>query len=126
MLFRRKTFGALNSWLKEARENSPRNVMFVVVGTHLDQVEENPKLREVEREEAEKWMVQEGISLFFETSAKSSANVAEAFKETASQLFVNYIKSKQSSASILSKMMEEINLLQAKPALESAKQSNCC
>lgn len=49
--------------------------MFVLVGTHLDQVEENPEMREVQKEEAEKWMIQENISLFFETSAKSNSNV---------------------------------------------------
>ena len=71
-------------------------------------------------------MVQEGVNLFFETSAKSNANVAEAFRETASQLFVNHIKSRKSSASLLDQVMSEINLLQARSSLESAKQNNCC
>ena len=83
-------------------------------------------MREVEKEETEKWMVQEGVSLFFETSAKSNANVAEAFRETASQLFVEHIKTRKSSASLLDKMMEEINLLQRKSGVESVKENNCC
>ena len=44
-ILKKTTFEALGSWLKEARENSPKNVMYVLVGTHLDCAEADPSLR---------------------------------------------------------------------------------
>lgn len=33
------SFLSLNTWLSEAHENAPQNVMIVLIGTHLDEAE---------------------------------------------------------------------------------------
>ena len=92
VLCRRDSFDSLKSWLEEARENSLKNTLYVLVGTHLDMEEKYDIAicsREVSRKEAEEWMQQEEIAFYFETSSKSDVNVSKAFDEVAKQLFIN-------------------------------------
>jgi hypothetical protein len=53
----------------------------------------------VTKEEAEKWMIQEGIALFFETSAKTAQNVCQAFDEIGKQLFMNKLEKRRETFS---------------------------
>ncbi|MBS1890014.1 MAG: hypothetical protein JST59_01870 [Actinobacteria bacterium] len=69
----------------------------MLVGTHLDCAEADPSQREVSREDAENWLKNENLDLFFETSSKNNINVAKAFEETGNQLFLNYIKTRANS-----------------------------
>ena len=71
----RKSFEALNMWLKEAAKfaGSTSGIVFVVCGNKSD------KKRVVPEAEGRQWADQHGFR-FFETSAKSGENVGEMFE----------------------------------------------
>mmetsp|Transcript_23833 Transcript_23833/g.33586 ORF Transcript_23833/g.33586 Transcript_23833/m.33586 type:complete len:216 (-) Transcript_23833:281-928(-) len=79
---RRETFQHVETWLKEARQSANPATVIMLVGNKAD-LEHR---RQVSYEEAEQFAKDEGL-LFFETSAKTAANVEETFFHTASQIY---------------------------------------
>lgn len=75
---RRDTFNHLTSWLEDARQHSSSNMVIMLIGNKNDL----ESLREVKREEGEAFAREHGL-IFMETSAKTAANVEEAFIDTA-------------------------------------------
>ena len=68
------SFQNLNSWLIEIEKNASKNVYKILVGNKCDLESD----RKVTREQAQEFANQYGMK-FFETSAKNSVNVSEAF-----------------------------------------------
>ena len=69
-----ESFRYLDSWLKEIEKNASKNVYKILVGNKCDMENE----RKVTVEQGRDFATQYGMK-FFETSAKDSTNVAEAF-----------------------------------------------
>lgn len=78
---RRETFNHLQTWLEDARQHSNPDMTIMLIGNKVDL--ENR--RAVSFEEGEKFAKEHGL-MFLETSAKTAANVEEAFIQTARQI----------------------------------------
>merc|ERR1712014_229403 len=79
---RRETFNHLTSWLDDARQHSSSNMTIMLIGNKSD-LEHR---RAVTMEEGEQFAKEHGL-IFLETSAKTSANVEEAFINTAREIY---------------------------------------
>jgi len=79
---RRETFNHLTTWLEDARQHSHNEMAIMLVGNKSD-LEHR---RAVSFEEGEKFAKENGL-IFLETSAKTAANVEEAFMNTAKKIY---------------------------------------
>jgi len=81
---RRETFNHLTRWLEEARQNANQSMVIMLIGNKSDL----DHRRQVSKEEGEQFAQQHGL-IFLETSAKTAANVEEAFINTAQKIYEN-------------------------------------
>jgi len=81
---RRETFNHLTRWLEEARQNANQSMVIMLIGNKSDMEHR----RQVSKEEGEKFAKDNGL-IFLETSAKTAANVEEAFIGTAQKIYEN-------------------------------------
>merc|ERR1712244_81016 len=79
---RRDTFNHLTTWLDDARQHSSSNMVIMLIGNKSDL----ESRREVKKEEGEAFAREHGL-IFMETSAKTAANVEEAFINTAREIY---------------------------------------
>jgi Ras-related protein Rab-2A len=80
----RESFNHLSRWLEEARSNGNPNMTIMLIGNKCD-LEHR---RAVSKKEGEEFAAENGL-LFMETSAKTSANVDDAFTRTAHSIYTN-------------------------------------
>ncbi|KAK5808902.1 ras family-domain-containing protein [Linnemannia elongata] len=78
----RDTFKHLTTWLEDARQHANANTTIMLIGNKSDLESK----RAVSYEEGEAFAKANGL-FFMETSAKTSANVEEAFVETATNIY---------------------------------------
>ena len=81
---RRETFNHLTRWLEEARQNASNTMVIMLIGNKSD-LEHR---RQVSVEEGEQFAKEHGL-IFLETSARTAANVEEAFIQTAQKIYEN-------------------------------------
>ena len=79
---RRESFNHLSRWLEEARQNGNPNMTIMLIGNKSD-LEHR---RAVTTKEGELFAQENGL-VFLETSAKSAANVEQAFIKTAEKIY---------------------------------------
>ncbi|KAJ7313087.1 hypothetical protein JRQ81_004355 [Phrynocephalus forsythii] len=79
---RRETFNHLLSWLEDARQHSSSHMVIMLIGNKSDL----ESRRVVQKEEGEAFAREHGM-VFLETSAKTAANVEEAFLGTARAIY---------------------------------------
>ena len=79
---RRETFNHLTTWLEDARQHSNSNMVIMLIGNKSDL----DSRREVKKEEGEAFAREHGL-IFLEASAKTAANVEEAFINTAKEIY---------------------------------------
>eukprot|EP00128_Syssomonas_multiformis_P018466 Colp12_sorted_trinity150504_noHs@1113 len=79
---RRETFNHLTTWLEDARQHSNSNMVIMLIGNKSDL----DARRAVSKEEGEQFARDHGL-IFMETSARTAANVEEAFINTAKQIY---------------------------------------
>lgn len=81
---RRETFTHLSRWLEEARQNGNPHMCIMLIGNKSD-LEHR---RQVTVEEGQAFAEEHNL-IFLETSAKTAANVEEAFVNTARKIYEN-------------------------------------
>jgi Ras-related protein Rab-2A len=84
---RRDTFQHLSRWLEEARQHANPSMVIMLIGNKSD-LEHR---RAVSTEEGKAFAQQHGL-IFLETSAKTAANVDQAFVQTAEKIHDNILQ----------------------------------
>ncbi|KAK8798070.1 hypothetical protein WA171_005604 [Blastocystis sp. BT1] len=124
---RRETFTQLTKWLTEARENGSSNMVIMLIGNKSDL---NHRFsRTVSTEEGAKFAEENGL-IFLETSAKTAANVEEAFVKTAEQIYHNIetgvIDVSNESNGVKVGQNDAVKGLQAPSGNAGQAQGGCC
>lgn len=86
---RRETFNHVLRWLEEAQAHSHKNIVIMLIGNKIDL----DHRRQVTTEEGRKFADEHNI-FFLETSAKTAANVEDAFVKVAMQIHRNILEKK--------------------------------
>ena len=110
-----ESFQNLNSWLIEIEKNASKNVYKILVGNKCDMESE----RKVTVEQGKDFATQYGMK-FFETSAKESTNVSDAFVAMTREIIKSQDgKKKQTSTS-------NVVVSNAPTGQSLNKKSGCC
>ena len=113
---KKNSFKDINLWIKEIRVNSSPDIKIVLIGNKSDL----DKDRQVSYEEGKKYLDDDEVLKFFETSAKTGENIKKLFEEISIILYKDY------------KYFNKANLtrssgsFKAKKADLSKKKSKCC
>ena len=95
---KKSSFKDIDLWLKELRLYSSPDIKIILIGNKSDLIGK----REVSYDEGAKYLEQDGIIGFYETSAKTGDNIKKIFEEIAIELYKDYKKYKITDISVKS------------------------
>ena len=120
-----QSFIKARHWVKELHEQANKNIIIALVGNKIDILEDNENERKVAKEEAEKLAEEEGL-LFFETSAKTGANISEVFLGIGEKIPLKSPEDERNNNSGLNVTEDQrINLTNTANASENASACSC-
>ena len=85
-----KTFSNLEIWLNEIKTQSNPDIKIILIGNKVDLED----IREVSKEQGEKFCSDHNLCYFMETSAKTGFNAQNLFKKAGSILYEEHLKNK--------------------------------
>ena len=113
---KKKSFKDINLWIKEIRVNSSPDIKIVLIGNKSDL----DKDRQVSYEEGKKYLDDDEVLKFFETSAKTGENIKKLFQEISIILYKDYKYFNKGN------LTRSSGSFKAKKADLSKKKSKCC
>ena len=113
---KKNSFKDINSWIKEIRVNSSPDIKIVLIGNKSDL----DKDRQVSYEEGKKYLDDDEVLKFFETSAKTGENIKKLFQEISIILYKDYKYFNKGN------LTRSSGSFKAKKADLSKKKSKCC
>lgn len=120
-----QSFIKARHWVKELHEQANKNIIIALVGNKIDILEDNENERKVAKEEAEKLAEEEGL-LYFETSAKTGANISEVFLGIGEKIPLKSPEDERNNNSGLNVTEDQrINLTNTANASENASACSC-
>jgi len=120
----RNTFEYLGSWLDECKTNADDGAVIVLIGNKCD----SESLREVEIDEG-KLFAKKNELLFFETSAKTSENVEEAFIQAIYLIYEKYKRGQiniEPTAKTKKGTIDNLSLKDYNFISKEEKSTDCC
>ena len=120
----RKSFEALDNWLKDLKKESSPDIKTILIGNKIDLENE----REVTYEEAEKYSKDYDFFDFYETSARTGINTQKVFIKAAITLYEDHLKYKDKENIIESQRTskEQSHKLTKKSNRKQKQKSGCC
>ena len=113
---KKNSFKDINLWIKEIRVNSSPDIKIVLIGNKSDL----DKDRQVSYEEGKKYLDDDEVLIFFETSAKTGENIKKLFQEISIILYKDYKYFNKGN------LTRSSGSFKAKKADLSKKKSKCC
>ena len=113
---KKNSFKDINLWIKEIRLNSSPDIKIVLIGNKSDL----DKDRQVSYEEGKKYLDDDEVLKFFETSAKTGENIKKLFQEISIILYKDYKYFNKGN------LTRSSGSFKAKKADLSKKKSKCC
>jgi small GTP-binding protein len=113
---KKNSFKDINLWIKEIRVNSSPDIKIVLIGNKSDL----DKDRQVSYEEGKKYLDDDEVLKFFETSAKTGENIKKLFEEISIILYKDYKYFNKGN------LTRSSGSFKAKKADLSKKKSKCC
>ena len=118
----RKSFDALDNWLKELKKESNPDSKIILIGNKVDLESE----RLISYEEAEKYAQDFNFISFIETSAKTGFNAKKVFINAAKILYEEYIKYNKSVISENENIIKSLGNSKLTRGNKKEKSRNCC
>jgi len=118
----RTSFENTISWLKEIKDHTEEGIVVMLIGNKYDLVTDNPSLRTVSREEAEKFAKTYNLN-YMETSAKTGYNVKESFEFLVETIYEE-LKKYQTDQEVFEKHVQLT--LQQNPGMNKQEKNNDC
>ena len=113
---KKNSFKDINLWIKEIRVNSSPDIKIVLIGNKSDL----DKDRQVSYEEGKKYLDDDEVLKFFETSAKTGENIKKLFQEISIILYKDHKYFNKGN------LTRSSGSFKAKKADLSKKKSKCC
>ena len=123
---KKSSFDNLKDWIEDCTKHSPKTIFLVLIGNKNDLEKE----RQVSYEEGEAFAKQYGM-LFYETSAKTWANISELFRDSCSEIARridnNFYNLNKDSCGIKLGLYNSDNvILEDEKATEKKMKKKCC
>ena len=112
----KNSFKDINLWIKEIKVNSSPDIKIVLIGNKSDLDND----RQVSYEEGKKYLDDDEVLKFFETSAKTGENIKKLFQEISIILYKDYKYFNKGN------LTRSSGSFKAKKADLSKKKSKCC
>ena len=121
----KNSFQHVESWIKELKTNSEKNIKIILVGNKTDLNNE----RKISFEEGENMKNRHNIDYFIETSAKTGKNAKNVLIESAKILYKEYTKLKNKADNNIKEKLNnsyKIDKESGEDKKEIKKKKKCC